>query len=227
MKLSVSGKGQNPGQAEKEARSKVLSMLPQNENRIGWSELAEKASSQGMSFRTLRKHLDELEQVKLVARIVDTTARPPRVYYQLMTSKVFRDIFDHISPDMLDTRRYVDGIAEIENSELRDRALGALLQMQTNLLIMEMIGVWDWGTTFSETQQAQDFYRIMIESFLAKMIVDLGIIFRAHSDALSRVVPSFFDRYTKACNEGSIELAGILSATQLSKHVRKHATKKP
>jgi hypothetical protein len=225
MKLSATGKGQNPGQAEKEARNKVLSMFPQNENRIGYSELAKKAKSQGMSFRTLRKHLDELEQVRLAARIVDTAAKPPRVYYQLMTSKVFRAIFDGLLPDALDTKRWVDGITGIEKPELRDRALGDLLEMQTNLLIMEMIRVWEWATTFSEKQQAQNFYKIMIESYLAQIIADLGNIFRAHLDALPRVLPSFSDRYQEACNKAGTDLFAIVSASELSKHVRKHAGK--
>lgn len=227
MKSSTTSRRKNPGEAEKEARSKVLGMFPQDENRIGYSELAKKAESQGMSFRTLRKHLDELEETRLAARIVDTTAKPPRVYYQLLTSKVFRAIFDSLSPSMLDTKHWVDGIAEIEKPELRDRALGALLEMQTNLLIMEMIRVWEWATTFSEKQQAQNFYKIMIESYLAQMIADLGIAIRAHTETLPRVMPNFFHHYMDRCNKASIELMAIVSASQAARHEMKHANKRP
>lgn len=226
MKLSTTGKGQNPGQAEKEARSKVMDMFPQDENRIGYSELAKKAKSLGMSFRTLRKHLDELEQAKLAARIVDTAAKPPRVYYQLMTSKVFRAIFDGLSPTMLDTKHWVDAIGEIGNLEYRDKALSALLEMQTCFLVMEMQRVWEWGTTFSETSRARDFYKIMIESYLAKVIVDLGIIFRANTDALPRVFPNYFNSYMIRCNDASRELMAIVSAWQSVQHEIRHARKR-
>jgi hypothetical protein len=86
--------------------------------------------------------------------------------------------------------------------------------MQTNLLIMEMERIWGWGTTFGDTKQARSFFRIMIESYLAPTIIDLGLVCRNHRDALKTILPSFYDPYRERYNKASTELMAIVSASQ-------------
>lgn len=97
----------NPTEAERIARSKVLAMLP-TEGQASWTELETKAREIGMSLRTLRKNLDKCEKAGLVARIVDTQARPPRVYYRLkfrpipaMAPSFFKNINKNIKDPLL------------------------------------------------------------------------------------------------------------------------------
>lgn len=77
----------NPAEAERIARQKVLAMLSTGE-RKSWTELEKKAREMGMSLRTLRKNLDKCEAAGLVVRLVDTQAKPPRVYYQLKEAHI-------------------------------------------------------------------------------------------------------------------------------------------
>lgn len=217
MKRSVGRKGKDPGEAQEEARRKVLSMLPQNETRIGWSELEKKARSQRMSLRTLRKHLDELERAKVIGRDVDTAARPPRVYYQLMTSKVFHGIIHSLSPEMLDPKFLIARIGKIDNPELRKGALEALLETQTNILAMELVRIWQWSVAFNENRQTLGFYKIMIESYLAPIIINLGLLCVASNDIALSVLNSLFTRYAEASNRTQVQLIAIESVDHKTK----------
>jgi hypothetical protein len=197
-------------------------MLPQNETRIGWSELERKARSQRMSLRTLRKHLDELDRANEVCREVDTLTRPPRVYYRLQTSKIFHGIFDRASPLMLDTKRLVRQISEVEAPDFKNRATAALIEMQTNLLIMEAERIWEFGATLAEAKRAHEFYKIMTESYLAPIILDLGLVCRNGRDVLATILPSFYKPYAERYNKASTELMAAVSASQATDHKSKH-----
>ncbi|MGA3406002.1 MAG: hypothetical protein ABSD49_09760 [Candidatus Bathyarchaeia archaeon] len=143
---------------------------------------------------------------RIIARNIDTAARPPRVYYQLMTSKVFPGIFDRLSPEMLNARPWVAGIGDIEIPELRERALCALLEMQTNLLAMELGRVWEWGLTFKADQEAQSFYKIVLESYLAPMMISIGLVCRTHRDIVPKLLSGFFAQYSSGYNKASAEV---------------------
>jgi DNA-binding transcriptional ArsR family regulator len=209
VKRSLSRKGMSPTKAEEEAEKKVLSMLPQDESRIRWSELEKKARSQGMSLRTLSKHLDELTNAKLVARDVDSEARPPRVYFQLRTSGIFRGMFELMPPEAVDTKSLSAKIAKIKNPELKQQALRALLETQISLLVLEMLRTWEFGVMFSENERTQSFYRIMIASYIAPMIADLGSLCKAHGDIAPGTLTSLFGRYAEDCRRAGAELSRI------------------
>lgn len=204
-------KGQNPGEAEEEARRKVLDMLPSNQTSIVWTDLEKQARSQGMSIRTLRKRLDELEQAKVVIRDVDSAARPPRVYYQLKTSEIFRGFIDSRSPEIVDANSLIARIGKIENPKLREEALDTFLESRVNILAMEILRIWDWGTTFTENQRFQSFYRIMNAAFLAPMITNLGRLCGANTDVLPNVFNRLFTLFSEGHTKAEVKLIAIES----------------
>jgi DNA-binding transcriptional ArsR family regulator len=212
LKHLPSKKTKNPGEAQDEARNRVLSMLPNDGSRVRWSELEKRARSERMSLRTLSRHLDELTKAKLVARDVDSEARPPRVYFQLRTSGVFRGIMELMPPEAVDTRSLSARISKIKNPKLRDQALNAVLETQISLLVLELLRTWEFGIMFSENQRMQSYYKIMIASYVAPMIVNLGLLCKAHGDIAPDTLTELFSRYAVDCGRAGAELSRIEAA---------------
>jgi DNA-binding HxlR family transcriptional regulator len=72
----------SPGTVEREKQKTVLRMLPDDGTKRRWYELEKEARALKMSLRTLRKNLNKLESSGIVLREVNTSERPPGVYYR-------------------------------------------------------------------------------------------------------------------------------------------------
>jgi DNA-binding transcriptional ArsR family regulator len=77
----------SPGTVEQEKQRTVFGMLPEDGSKRRWTDLEKEARNMKMSIRTLKKNLDKLESAGLVARHVDTSKRPPGVYYSSSVPK--------------------------------------------------------------------------------------------------------------------------------------------
>lgn len=73
--------GLSPEGREREARQKILSLLPEDQE-VSWQFLAEEAEKQGISKATLSKHLKRFVEIGFVKRRVDVSTYPPRTYYR-------------------------------------------------------------------------------------------------------------------------------------------------
>ena len=71
----------SPGSVERKKLRAVFVMLPEGGSKRRWTDLEKQARNTKMSIRTLKKNLDKLESVGLITRHVDTSTRPPGVYY--------------------------------------------------------------------------------------------------------------------------------------------------
>jgi len=71
----------SPGTVEQEKQRTVFGMLPEDGSKRRWTDLEKQARNMKMSIRTLKKNLDKLESAGLITRHVDTSKRPPGVYY--------------------------------------------------------------------------------------------------------------------------------------------------
>ena len=74
-------KAPSPGRVEREKQRIVFAMLPEYGSKRRWTDLEKQARNMKMSIRTLKKNLDKLESARLITRHVDTSTRPPGVYY--------------------------------------------------------------------------------------------------------------------------------------------------
>jgi hypothetical protein len=72
----------SPGRVEKEKLRIVLGMLPEDGSKRRWIDLEKQAREMKMSLRTLTKNLHKLEFAGIIIREVDTSKRPPGVYYR-------------------------------------------------------------------------------------------------------------------------------------------------
>jgi len=185
----------SPSEAEAEAEKKVLNMPPQDGTRVRWSELEKQAEDMGMSLRTLRKHLDKCQQAGVMARTVDTEARPPRVYYQLLSPEIFSGVFDWLPVKEQDNARFRAKINKIKNPKLLRKALDAFFESETSLLMAALLCIWRRGIDIHENQQAQSFYKIMIENYVAPRITELGLFCRTFSDATPDPLSDLYDHY--------------------------------
>lgn len=210
MKKTTFRKGKNPGKAEIEARNQVFEMLPADGARIGWSQLEKKARSQGMSLRTLRKNLDKCEQAGVVARIVDVEARPPRVYYRLLTPEIFSEVYDRLPPEMRDVGPWMKRITKIKDPKLREQTVEAFLELQAAFLLMELVCVWHKGIASPGIEQAQGFYKIMVESYVAPVINNMGFLCRAHEDVALGPLDRLFSCYLAKAEEAMAKLTSVL-----------------
>jgi len=192
--------GRSPSEAEAEARKKVLNMLPQDGTRVGWSKLEKQAEDIGMSLRTLRKHLDRCQQARVVARIVDTEARPPRVYYQLLTPEIFSGVLDWLPLKEQDNARLRVLISKIKNPKLLRKALDVLFESEICLLMAAVLCIWRRGIDTHENHQARNFYKIMIENYIAPTITELGLFCRTFSDATPDLLNDLYDQYMDRMN---------------------------
>jgi hypothetical protein len=201
--------GRSPSEAEAEARKKVLNMLPQDGTRVGWSQLEKKAKEMGMSLRTLRKHLDKCQETGVMARVVDTEARPPRVYYQLLTPEIFAGVVDWLPADLRDMKSWTTRISKIKDSKLLRQALDLFLELQTSLLMAELVSIWLRGIDSRENQQARTFYKIMIESYIAPTISELGLLCRTFGNATPDLLKALLDHYLDRAKEAQPKIIGV------------------
>jgi len=201
--------GRSPSEAEAEAAKRVLNMLPQDGTRIGWSELEKQAEDMGMSLRTLRKHLDRCQQARVVARLVDTEARPPRVYYRLLTPEIFSGVVDWLPEELQDIGSWTTRISKIKDSKLLRQALDLFFELQTSLLMAELVSIWRRGIDSREEQQARTFYKIMIETYIAPMISELGLLCRAFGNATPDLLKALLDHYLDRAMEAQPKIIGV------------------
>jgi len=81
MTQTKTRKAPSPGRVEREKQRTVFGMLPEDGSKRRWTDLEKQARNMKMSIRTLKKNLDKLESAGLITRHVDTSKRPPGVYY--------------------------------------------------------------------------------------------------------------------------------------------------
>jgi DNA-binding transcriptional ArsR family regulator len=209
--------GRSPSETEAEAAKKVLNMLPQDGTRLGWSKLEKQAEDTGMSLRTLRKHLDRCQQAGVMARSVDTEARPPRVYYQLLTPEIFSGVIDSLLIMEQDIARFRAQISKIKNPRHLRKVLDVFFESETCLLMAELLCIWRRGIDIHEDQQARSFYKIMIENYIAPRITELGLFCRTFSDATTDPLSDLHDHYLHRMNDtvgAMIAAAQFVSETE-------------
>ena len=80
-------KKKSPKKVEEEKILTIFWMLPADHSKRRWTDLEKQARKMKMSIRTLKKNLDKLESVGLITRHVDTSTRPPGVYYSRYVPK--------------------------------------------------------------------------------------------------------------------------------------------
>jgi hypothetical protein len=126
-----------------------------------------------------------------------------------MTSGIFQGIFKLMPQEAVDPEALGTKISKIRNPELKEQALGSLLEWLLSLVLLEMVRTWQFGITFSDSEQAQSFYRIMISSYIIPMIVDLGTLCRAHTEIAQDTLTRLFSRYAENSHKAGTELEGI------------------
>jgi len=201
--------GRSPSEAEAEAEKKVLNMLPQDGTRVGWSKLERQAEDMGMSLRTLRKHLDRFQEARVVARAVDTEARPPRVYYQLLTPEIFSKVVDWLPIKMQDNARFRAQISKIKNPKLMRKALDVFFESEICLLMAALLCIWRRGIDIHENQQTRSFYKIMIENYIAPRITEVGLFCRTFGDATPDLLNDLCDHYMDRMNRTGGAMLGV------------------
>lgn len=196
----------NPGEAEREARAKVLRMLPKNGSLISWSQLEGKARSMGMSLRTLRKNLDKLEGSGLVARVVNGKARPPRVYYRSLEGEILSEVYAKVPRDFWDIEKWMHVLAKITNPELRRNILKPFLKLQISFLALELIAMWDRGAIKESVGETQSFFKVMMEQLINPQANNTGFLCRAYSEESGEALNSLFENYIKQAHESMSKL---------------------
>jgi DNA-binding HxlR family transcriptional regulator len=102
-------------------KNRIYNLLPEDGSRIQYKELRERAAKGSMGFDTLHRHLPELERDMLVLREVDSTTRPPTVWYRRAIDAFFplgREFYEHV---VLDREDRLGKILSIEDVRERDR----------------------------------------------------------------------------------------------------------
>lgn len=203
--------GKNPGEAEKEAKAKVLAMLPKNGEKISWTGLEKQARKMGMSLRTLRKNLDKLEKAGLVVRIVDTEAKPPRVYYRNMEGAILSEVYAKIPEDFWNVKLWMERFSKISDSALREHALKAFIDLQLKLLTAELTAMWDKAVFNRNVEQAQSFFQVMTENIIEPQINNIGFLCRAYGETTSEVLNAVFREQLKEAENTVKVLIKVLS----------------
>jgi len=144
MMRSKKPKGKSPGTVERSKQRIVLELLPQDGSKRRWSDLEKEARDMKMSLRTLRKNLDKLERAGITAREVDTSKRPPGVYYRRST-----EIRYAVGGHSYDVKTLMENVLMAFNKEINDlkkehyksanQKLGELLKFNINEVFRFMI----------------------------------------------------------------------------------------
>jgi DNA-binding MarR family transcriptional regulator len=88
MTQTKTRKALSPGRVEREKLRTVFGMLQEDGSKRRWTDLEKQARNMKMSIRTLKKNLDKLETAELITRYVDTSTRPPGVYYSRYKTRI-------------------------------------------------------------------------------------------------------------------------------------------
>jgi len=195
-----------------EAERLVLSLLPENGLERRWSEIEEAAQKLNLSTATLARALKKFVQLEVVTRRVDSSTYPPAVYYRLLTPEVFAKLYDRLPLDMREVRPWIVRIGKIKDSKLREEALGALLEAQACLLLAELTCVWGKGIASRGKPKAKAFNKVMVESFVAPIIDDLGLLCKAHSDVTPDLLNRLFEDCMERFNMANVRIVAVLRA---------------
>jgi DNA-binding HxlR family transcriptional regulator len=102
-KSTKKAKGEDPigrpkGEISPLKLMQVYQLLPKDGSPVQAKELKERASKQGISPNTLFSYLDVLERNSQVLKYADTSFKPPKVYYKLITEDEFlgKEVFKKI-----------------------------------------------------------------------------------------------------------------------------------
>jgi DNA-binding transcriptional ArsR family regulator len=193
MKRKNKAKILNPGEAEKVARQTVLSMLPQDGSEIRWTSLEKKARECGMSLRTLRKHLDRLEEAGRVVRIVKKEEKPPGVYFQLIDPTLLKGIYANLPKEFMNIEMWMDNIERLKGKPEASETLDALLKTQLMLLNSELIHVWGKALSLQSDEKAVAFIKTMMEDYIHPIVNNLGLLLRAHAEIADNVLDNLLD----------------------------------
>jgi len=183
----------NPGEAERAARQTVLSMFPQDGSEIRWTSLEKKARECGMSLRTLRKHLDRLEETGRVVRIIKKEEKPPGVYFQLMDPALFEEIYAGLPKEFINMEMWMDNIERLKGRPEASETLEALLKTQLMLLNCELIHVWGKALNLQCDEKAAAFIKTMMEDYIHPVINNLGLLLRVHAEIADKVLDNLLD----------------------------------
>jgi hypothetical protein len=116
-------KAPSPGRVEREKLRTVLRMLPEDGSKRRWTDLERQARSMKpkiMSIRTLKKNLDKLESAGLVTRHIDTSTRPPGVYYSRGTIRISYNVVGPGGARCYDPKRVMENEFEIISKEISE-----------------------------------------------------------------------------------------------------------
>jgi len=194
------------------AEQLVLSLLPTNGQGKRWSDIEEAAQKLSLSSATLARALKKFTQLGVTARRADASTYPPAVYYHLLTPEIFSEVYNRLPENVRDPKPLSTEISKLKNFKLRQEALGALLEREACLLIGELLCVWGKGIASRGKQQAETFYEIMLESYIAPIIHDLGLLCKAHSDVTPDLLNRLFEDCMERFNKANVKIVAVLRA---------------
>jgi len=121
---------------------KVLNMLPGDGSPVRWIDIEKQARRIRMSLTTVRKYLDEFEQVEMVKREVLNT-RPSSVYYARVGVNA-RIGYKFLPKAVFDVNSWLDELSEVSKlpENQRELFLVSCLEYFLDFINMQTIGSW-------------------------------------------------------------------------------------
>ena len=175
---------------EKDIRIRVLNMLPSDGSPVRWTNLENQARRIKMSLTTLRKYLDQFEQVGMVKREVLHT-RPPSVYYARISLNA--KIGYMFQPKaVFDVNSWLEELSEVKKLPKNQQKLflSSCLKYFLNFINMQTIASW---LITLKGGNGEKFFEIMQSIYVTPTVQGISRLCRTMKD----IAPDVLNELTK------------------------------
>jgi len=172
---------------ESNIKLKVFNMLPSDGRAVRWIHIEKQARHLKMSLTTVRKYLDQFEEVGMVKRqLVD--AKPPGVYYSRVNLNV-RIGYQFLPKTGFDVNSWLEELSEVSKlpKDQRELFLISCLEYFLSLINMFIIG----GL---KGKGGEKFFKLMRSIYITPTIQGLRRMCQSMNDISPRVLDDLVRR---------------------------------